>query len=82
MILELGRAYRLPLLPAASRIAAPLAASPMQYVRIGHSRNCMVSYSARVAETDPPGLLMYMWMSALLFSYCRNSSFWMVMFAR
>src|SRR3954453_19181421 len=54
----------------------------MQYVRIGHSRNCIVSYSARVAETDPPGLLMYMWMSALLFSYWRYRSFWVVRLAR
>ena len=40
---EFGRQYRLPLLPADSSTAAPLAARPMQYVWMGASRNCMVS---------------------------------------
>src|SRR5436190_20674635 len=36
---------------------------------------------ASVADTDPPGLLMYMWMSEDLFSYWRNKSLWMTMLA-
>src|ERR1051325_4248017 len=79
---EFGRANRLPFVPAARRMAAPLAARPMQYVLIEHSTNCMQSYRARVADTLPPGELMYMWMSADLFSVTRNRIFWIVRFAR
>ena len=43
MIRELGRAMRFPLVPAASRSAAPLAACPMQIVSMAGFTNCMVS---------------------------------------
>ena len=40
---ELGRAKRLPLVPAASRTAAMDAACPMQMVLMSGLTNCMVS---------------------------------------
>jgi len=46
------------LVPAARRIAAALAASPMQIVQTSVFRNWIVSYMARPAEATPPGLLM------------------------
>jgi hypothetical protein len=35
-----------------------LAAIPTQYVATGHRKNCIVSYIARPALTEPPGELI------------------------
>ena len=43
MISLLGKAKRLPLVPAASRKAPMLAAMPMQMVETSHLMYCMVS---------------------------------------
>jgi hypothetical protein len=59
MMRALGRAWRLPLVPAASSTAPMLAAWPMQYVFTSQVRNCIVSYTASPAVMLPPGELMY-----------------------
>lgn len=50
------------------------AAIPMQVVATSQRRNRMVSMMPRPAEMDPPGELMYIWMSDLESSLARKRS--------
>ena len=59
MTLEFGNAKRFFFDPPQSKIAPILAACPTQRVLISGFTNCMVSYIAKPAVTNPPGELMY-----------------------
>ena len=59
IILELFNAYLLPLVPAIASNDPAEEAWPITSVEISHFTNCMVSYIAKPAVTNPPGELMY-----------------------
>src|SRR4030042_4275293 len=60
---ELGRANLFPLVPAAKSVAPIEAAKPTQTVEISGFTYCIVSYIAMPAVTEPPGVLIYSWIS-------------------
>src|ERR1700722_4735874 len=71
---ELGSASLRPGAPAQSRSEAPLAAIPRHVVSTSGRTYCMASYIASDAVIEPPGLLMYRWMSFSASSPSRKSS--------
>ena len=58
MTLEFGRQKRFPFAPAVNKNAPMLAACPTHKVETSGLMNCIVSYIARPAVTEPPGELI------------------------
>mmetsp|Transcript_4275 Transcript_4275/g.9606 ORF Transcript_4275/g.9606 Transcript_4275/m.9606 type:complete len:221 (-) Transcript_4275:4-666(-) len=74
MMRALGRERLLPFVPAPRRKAPMEAAMPKQTVPTSQGMYCMVSKIAMPLEIEPPGLLMYIVMSASGSSFARYSS--------